>query len=62
MNKNHVITTLESLPDEFSTEELIQKLLFIEKIEKGQQDVAEGKTLTLTEAKQKFEAKWQSDK
>ncbi len=59
MNRNTVIQTLDGLPQEFQAEELIQKLIFIEKIKKGQQDVAEGKTISLAEAKQHFEVKWE---
>jgi len=40
MNKIRVIETLDSLPDEFDTEALIEKLLFIEKVEKGMKDKA----------------------
>jgi len=59
MNKNKVIKTLEELPDEFSIEELIDRLLFIDKIEQGLKDVEEEKTLTLEEAKARMKAKWQ---
>jgi hypothetical protein len=62
MNKNRVIETLESLPDEFETEALIEKLLFIEKVEKGMKDVSEGKTISLQEAKNRFETKWSKEK
>ncbi len=57
MNKIRVIETLESLPEEFETEALIEKLLFIEKVEKGMKDVREGKTISLQEAKSRFETK-----
>jgi hypothetical protein len=57
MNKNRVIETLENLPEEFETEALIEKLLFIEKVEKGMKDVREGKTISLQEAKNHFETK-----
>lgn len=62
MNKNKVIETLESLPEEFETEALIEKLLFIEKVEKGMKDVREGKTISLQEAKNRFETKWSREK
>ena len=54
MNKAKVIATLSSLPEEFKTEELIEKLLFIEKVEKGLQDVKEGKTIPFEEVKKRF--------
>lgn len=62
MNKNRVIETLESLPDEFEKEALIEKLLFIEKVEKGIKDVREGKTISLQAAKNRFEIKWSKEK
>ena len=62
MNKNRVIETLESLPEEFETEALIERLLFIEKVEKGMKDVREGKTISLQEAKSRFEIKWSKEK
>lgn len=54
MKKNTVIETLDSFEDEFDTEKLIERLLFVEKIEKGLKDVEEGKVLDYKEAKQKF--------
>ncbi len=62
MKKYKVIETLDHLPDEFNVEELVEKLLFIEKVEKGMQDADEDKTMSLQEAKQKMEIKWRSDK
>ncbi len=62
MNKTRVIETLDSLPEEFDTEALIEKLLFIEKVEKGMKDASEGRTISLQEAKQRFETKWSREK
>lgn len=58
MNKTKVIETLESLPEEFSTEELMDKLLFIEKVEQGMKDVEEGKVISIEEAKNRLNNKW----
>ena len=54
MNKANVIATLNSLPEIYKTEELIEKLLSIEKVEKGQQDIMEGKTIPFEEVKKEF--------
>ena len=62
MKKYKVIETLDHLPDEFNVEELVEKLLFVEKVEKGLQDSEEGKTMSLREAKQKMEDRWQTSK
>ena len=58
MKKSKVIETLDSLPEEFSTEELIDRLIFIDKVEKGMQDVDEGRTVSLDEAKDRIKEKW----
>jgi hypothetical protein len=58
MNKSKVIETLDQLPNEFSTEELIDRLLFVEKIEQGIRDAEEGKVISLDTAKERFKAKW----
>ncbi|MDA0196381.1 MAG: hypothetical protein O2887_17480 [Bacteroidetes bacterium] len=59
MNKSKVIETLDQLPEEFSTEELIDKLIFIEKVEQGINDVEEGKVISMDEAKERLSKKWQ---
>lgn len=58
MTKSTVIETLDLFEDEFDTEKLIEKLLFVEKIEKGLKDVEEGKVMDFKDAKQKFFDKW----
>ncbi|HEY2580993.1 MAG TPA: hypothetical protein VGI43_04265 [Mucilaginibacter sp.] len=58
MKKQVVIETLDSFEDEFDTERLIERLLFVEKVEKGLKDVEDGKVLNYEEAKQKFFDKW----
>jgi hypothetical protein len=58
MKKNTVIETLDSFGDEFDTEKLIEKLLFVEKVEKGLKDVEERKVHNYKEVKQKFSNKW----
>lgn len=58
MNKSKVIETLETLPEEFTTEQLLDKLLFIEKVERGMKDVQEGKVMSLEETKDRIRDKW----
>lgn len=58
MNRSKVLETLDQLPDEFSTEELIDRLLFVEKVEQGLRDAEEGKVISLDTAKERFQAKW----
>jgi len=58
MKKAKVLETLESLPDEFSAEKLIEKLIFIEKVEEGIKQANEGKTISMDEARKRIDAKW----
>lgn len=58
MNKNQVLDTLNSLPEEFEAEQLIERIIFMEKVEQGLRDAREGKVMSLDEAKQRFQAKW----
>lgn len=54
-----VIETLFSFDDEFDAEVLIERLLFIEKVEKGLNDVKKDRVIDFKEAKQKFFDKWE---
>lgn len=55
--KEKVIQTLTQMPDTFSVEDLIEKLLLINKIETGIQQADAGKTLTYEETQEKLK-KW----
>jgi predicted transcriptional regulator len=57
MNKKTILNILETLDDEFDTEVLIEKLLFVKEIEKGLKDVSDGRVMPFEEAKRKLEAK-----
>lgn len=57
MRKTAVLESINKLPDEFSLEEIIERLIIIEKIEKGRQDVKDGKVNTEEQAKAKL-SKW----
>lgn len=54
MKKAIVIETLTSFDDEFDAEKLIERLLFIEQVEKGLQDVKENRVINFETAKKKF--------
>ena len=58
MKKHTVIETLDSFGDEFDAEKLIERLLFVEKVEKGIKDVEEGKVHDFKEVQQKFADRW----
>jgi predicted transcriptional regulator len=57
MNKQTAIASVNEMPQEFELDELIERLVLMEKIEKGRKDVKEGKTYTHEEAKAKL-GKW----
>jgi predicted transcriptional regulator len=57
MRKTTVIESINKLPEEFSIDEVIERLIIIEKIEKGRQEVKEGKVNTEEQTKAKL-SKW----
>ncbi|MBK7869433.1 MAG: hypothetical protein IPJ74_01520 [Saprospiraceae bacterium] len=50
LTKEKVLETVQTLPAEFSLDELVERLILLEKIQTGLQQVAEGKTKTMQEA------------
>jgi predicted transcriptional regulator len=54
MKNEQVLDILKTLDEEFNTKTFIEKLLFIDALNKGLQDIAEGRTMTLEEAKRRF--------
>jgi hypothetical protein len=58
MNKATALETLEGFPAEFDIQELIDKLIVVDKVERGLKDIEEGKTMSLSEARRRFEEKW----
>lgn len=56
INKDLVYTSLQELPDEFELDELIERLVFMEKIKVGLAQVGEGKVKTHNEVKQMVES------
>ena len=57
LTKESVIKTIAKLPDNFGLDELIDKLIFIEKVEKGLDQSTNNQILSETQAKKKL-AKW----
>jgi hypothetical protein len=55
--KKQVMKTIKAMPDEFSVDEAIEKLIVLNKIENARQEIKEGKGLTTTQAKKKLQ-KW----
>jgi len=57
ITKERLLQTLEDMPEKISVEELIDRILLIQKIENGIEDAESGRTYTTEEAKEKL-GKW----
>ena len=52
MKRDKAIETVKEFPQEFELEDLIERLVFVEKVEKGLQQVQEGKTISHEQVKE----------
>jgi predicted transcriptional regulator len=57
MKKDSALDAINDFPQEFELEDLIEKLVFVEKVEKGLHQLEEGKTATHEEVKEAIK-KW----
>ena len=57
LTKTKVLETVKDLPNEFSLEDLMEKLIVLDKIEIGLQQVKDGKIMSTSELKQRL-GKW----
>ena len=57
INKKKLLSTIKELPEQFSLDVLLDRILLLEKIDIGLSQASQGKTLTTTEAKDKLK-KW----
>jgi len=57
MRRDKAIETMKEFPQEFELEELIERLVFVEKVEKGLQQIDQGKTVSQEQLKEKSK-KW----
>lgn len=55
LTKSNVIKTINRLPDKFSINELVDKMILLDKIEKGIKDADNGKTISDEELDKKME-------
>lgn len=55
MKKTEIIDTLKEMPDEFSADELIERILLLQKIDVGLNQVGEGRVYSEEEAEKKLE-------
>ena len=57
MKKKVAIDSINEMPQDFELEELIERLVVIDKVEKGKKDVKNGHSFTHEEARDKL-TKW----
>ena len=57
LNKDQLIQTIKDLPEEFSIDDLLDRIMLLQKIEIGMDQSLSGQTLTTEEAKVKL-SKW----
>ena len=57
LTKEKVLKTINDLPDTFSADEIIERIILLQKIEKGLEQSAKGQTNSTAEAKKKLK-KW----
>ena len=57
ITKTQIINALENLPEDLSIDQVIDHLIFLEKVQKGLDDSANGRTYTKKEAREKLQ-KW----
>lgn len=57
ITKTQIRNTLDSLPENVTIEQVIEHLIFLDKVQKGLEDSENGRIITVEEAKQKL-TKW----
>ena len=57
LTKEKIKITIDSLPDNFTIEDIIEELIVLDKIDQGLNDVKEGKVYSTEEAKKRLD-KW----
>lgn len=57
MKRDKAIDTINNFPQEFELEELLEELIFTEKVEKGLRQLDEGKTISHEKVKE-ITKKW----
>ena len=54
MTKQQVVVSLQELPDSFGPEQLIERLISLQKMEEGLEQIKRGEVLTVEEAKHRL--------
>jgi predicted transcriptional regulator len=57
LDKKKVLKSIRSMPDKFSVDEIVDRVLVLNAIKEGMADVKAGRTVSLEEAKERM-AQW----
>lgn len=57
ITKTHLISTFEKLPENLTIDQVIDHIIFVEKVQKGLEDSENGRVFTTDEARRKL-SKW----
>lgn len=57
MKKDTAIASIKEMPQDFELDDLIERLVVLDKIERGREDVRNGQTISHEEAKSEL-SKW----
>ena len=57
ITKEKIQKQIDAMPDQFDTEELMERIMFVAQVEEGLKDIAEGRIISHDEAKKRM-AKW----
>jgi len=57
ITKTHLISTFEKLPENLTIDQVIDHIIFVEKVQKGLDDSENGRVFTTDEARKKL-SKW----
>lgn len=57
IEKSSILKVLESMPERVSIDELMDKLILVEKVDRGLEQIRRGETLTHEEVKSRF-SRW----
>jgi hypothetical protein len=57
LTKSELLETIEDMPDKFSIDQLMDRLIFIQKVERGLDQSRKGKSVSTAEAKRRLK-KW----
>ena len=61
LDKAEIIASFKTLPDKVSAEDLIEKILFMKRLEIGLQDIAQGRVVSHEEVMEQFK-EWKREK